>query len=518
VANNESKHQFRLSPLGCDSQVFTDPEAEEEITHIAEPINVPMPLGRRWMDAHLGDYYGAGLSLYLESKVGGTVTEVSQYLDEVDEYGKKKRKVVVADLRDVNKAGTEWAHQSDLEPGQVAVDPVLGRVYFQKAVGDDEEILGSFHYGFALPIGGGEYERGSTKGTGIRKVRAGEPLQPKLTAVVGGGTVEVCDSDRFEETPTIKVNAPPSDAKRRSVIVRAANGVKPLVAAEGPIMLGMGKNTKVVIDGLAVSGGAVAMNERKDSEPREIVLRDCTLVPGLELTPGGESMYGEAASLFVLESSAKVVIERSIIGPIVAVEGSEVVVRDSIVDATLPSRIAYCGRPEPDEEGLRRVGNAAQPKVGEGLAAGGALKIENSTVIGRVHATNIDASNVLFVSELPDKEKKWRAPVWIERRQVGCIRFSYVPPGSFTPRRFQCHPEGNAEAGTRPHFTSLQFGEPGYCQLRSATPDAILRGADDESEMGVMHQLFQPQREMNLRLRLDEYLRFGLEAGFFYAT
>jgi hypothetical protein len=36
--------------------------------------------------------------------------------------------------------------------------------------------------------------------------------------------------------------------------------------------------------------------------------------------------------------------------------------------------------------------------------------------------------------------------------------------------------------------------------------------------MGVMHALFQPQRETNLRIRLDEYLRFGLHAGLFYVT
>ena len=27
------------------------------------------------------------------------------------------------------------------------------------------------------------------------------------------------------------------------------------------------------------------------------------------------------------------------------------------------------------------------------------------------------------------------------RRQAGCVRFSYVPPGSQTPRRFRCQPE-----------------------------------------------------------------------------
>ena len=47
-------------------------------------------------------------------------------------------------------------------------------------------------------------------------------------------------------------------------------------------------------------------------------------------------------------------------------------------------------------------------------------------------------------------------------------------------------------------------------------PAQIRAGADDEAEMGAFHNLFQPQRETNLRVRLDEYLRFGLEAGIFY--
>jgi hypothetical protein len=36
--------------------------------------------------------------------------------------------------------------------------------------------------------------------------------------------------------------------------------------------------------------------------------------------------------------------------------------------------------------------------------------------------------------------------------------------------------------------------------------------------MGAFHDLFQPQRETNLKVRLEEYLRFGLEAGSFYET
>jgi hypothetical protein len=69
-----------------------------------------------------------------------------------------------------------------------------------------------------------------------------------------------------------------------------------------------------------------------------------------------------------------------------------------------------------------------------------------------------------------------------------------------------------------PHFTSLRYGDPGYAQLQRATGREIREGASDEGEMGVMHALYQPMREANLRIRLEEYLRFGLHAGVFCVT
>jgi hypothetical protein len=36
--------------------------------------------------------------------------------------------------------------------------------------------------------------------------------------------------------------------------------------------------------------------------------------------------------------------------------------------------------------------------------------------------------------------------------------------------------------------------------------------------MGAFHDLFQPQRLTNLNVRLQEYLRVGLEAGVFPVT
>ena len=59
----------------------------------------------------------------------------------------------------------------------------------------------------------------------------------------------------------------------------------------------------------------------------------------------------------------------------------------------------------------------------------------------------------------------WTAPVIAERRQEGCMRFCFVPPGSLTPRRFRCVPD-DAHPDALPHFTSLRYGDPGYGQLR----------------------------------------------------
>jgi hypothetical protein len=69
-----------------------------------------------------------------------------------------------------------------------------------------------------------------------------------------------------------------------------------------------------------------------------------------------------------------------------------------------------------------------------------------------------------------------------------------------------------------PTFTALHYGAPAYGQLRQAAPAEIRGGAEDESEMGVWRHLFQPKRERNLAIRLEEYLRFGLEAGVFFES
>ena len=69
--------RFRVHPLGFDSQLFVRPVTEDDVTHLAEPINVPLPLTRRLLAADAESFvpaemlYGPGRSVSLEEFVGG---------------------------------------------------------------------------------------------------------------------------------------------------------------------------------------------------------------------------------------------------------------------------------------------------------------------------------------------------------------------------------------------------------------------------------------------------------------
>jgi hypothetical protein len=115
--------------------------------------------------------------------------------------------------------------------------------------------------------------------------------------------------------------------------------------------------------------------------------------------------------------------------------------------------------------------------------------------------------------------------VTVTRQQTGCVRFSFIPSGSQTGKRYRCQPDlalsslptsapqGPTLARLSPQFTSTDSGQPGYAQLSDACPVEITTGGDNEAEMGAFNFLQQPQRATNLQTALAEYLRFGLEAG-----
>jgi hypothetical protein len=479
--------RFLFDPLGKDTPLFTRPEREEEMTHLAEPINVPMPISRRVLAQYLAKYYGEQKSIWLNGVDIGAVN--------------------VCNLSDVG--GGAWAHTPP--PGRIAIDPVLGRIFCGDPQTEPPRV--TFHYGFSADMGGGEYERAPTlspEQTNIVRVPSPHAtMQAALNAVTAGGVAEITDTGRYVETLSIAVDA------GAGLELRAANNHRPAMILGSDLDITGGAQSEVTINGLLIAGGALRVVSAPGNQLRRLRLRHCTLVPGTE------------PSVIVEIPDVMVEIDHCIAGSLQVDAGSAVTIRDSIIDATGESAVAYSGLDT------------------DRASAGGALSIEDSTIVGKVHTVELKlVSNTIFVAALASGDS-WTAPVRAQKKQSGCVRFSYVPPGSLTPRRYRCQPD--LEIATRidqavkknngpipqaevnairagvvswlvPSFSSLQFGRPNYGQLRSSAPLQIRTGASDESEMGAFHDLFQPQRETNLRVRLEEYLRFGLEAGRFYET
>lgn len=494
---SDPTRKFRFNPLGADQPLFRKPITEKQISHIAEPANVPDPIDLRLMaralkastaDPSVPVDYGPDESVVL-LRPDSPPSKPSLPIPTAN--------VCVCDLRDVSGG---WAHEASLDANKIAIDPRLGRVLFGSSVAGP--LLATFHSGFSRSIGGGEYKRSpSDVKKGVQPIASGsEQLQVHLDAISGGGRLVIKDSYTYAQTPVFKVDPVlAAGVPGFEVVVTAANGARPLIVAGGPVQLQIGARGRLVLDGLIISGAELQLVVAAgDTEPRELVLRHCTLVPGLKLNPDGSPVAPGKPCLVVDHAFTRVMLEQCIVGSLRIDADTTVSLTDCIVDAGSPEVSAY--------EGTVADGPGAE------------MTIKDCTVIGKLHVRLMRlASDTLFFAQLAATDTTWAAPLWVERKQQGCVRFCFTPEGSLLPQHFQCVPD-NRHPNVLPHFTSLRYGDPGYAQLRSASDRAIREGASDGGEIGVMHPLHQPQRETNLRIRLDEYLRFGLHAGIFYVT
>lgn len=288
----------------------------------------------------------------------------------------------------------------------------------------------------------------------------------------------------------------------------------------------------------------------KTIAPVEVIIRHTTFVP-----PAGTKSYHccekRHASLTVRLTDARIDIQRSILGTIdldhprcqardirncdCPLDPIQVRISDSIVDAacSLPAIYSNCCSP-----------------------AHADLVVERSTIFGGVCVQQISkAENSLFAGL-----------VRVQRRSIGYMRFCYVPKSidnipelvkrkyclgygddhrhhhatpttSRTPQRFKCLPDTDGITQTNscptncdgsstdapsktvsaPVFVSMNYGDPGYAQLALDCPQSILRGADDESEVGAFHNLFHPQRMAALEARLQEYTPTDIQSAVIYA-
>lgn len=518
-----------FSPLGAPLPLFTSPKSETRITQLAGPLNVPGSISRRVLHADLtGEDGGAPpRAIYGPQISGGALGDLQSLVLFIDNVEVGADEVESCNLSD--DAGG-WANVPAANGDRVAIDPVLGRIALPPDRTGDVSV--TYHLGFSAEIAGGEYARAG----GFSVPDATHPLlrvpsvahptiQSALDALPAmGGIVEILDNGRYEEALAIDIG--PGAA----VELRAADECFPHLRLPVDLTVRGGDDSSVALDGLLISRGGIVVPDGGGNALRRLTLRHCTLVPGRELNAAGDPTQPGEPSIVVNRPGLDLALASCITGPVLVARDAMAQLEDTILDAAAvepldsPEGVAYAA---PD-----------------GVDFGGPLTLLQVSVFGKLAAERFDlVSNSLLVARPAPGDVT--PAVRAERRQAGCMRFSFVPRGSITPRRFRCQPqlaideaiaaraaalgapvpapERDAVAVREarrvvPGFVSRRFGRPVYAQLRTSTVREIRTGADDESEMGAFHLVHAPQRETNLRIRLEEYLRFSLEAGTLHET
>jgi hypothetical protein len=476
---------FSFDPLGrapLDAQLYNRPRTEAQITDLSQPINLPEPLSRRALHDELTALQGAlaagrePVRTYFAPHNDGPMLRI--WLDGTEV---NMQDLVVCNLSPLPAVvPQEWRRPP---AGRVGFDPLLGRIALP-AGQSAAAVEVAYAYGFPGDVGGGPYDRRPARreedaalglfneadfDTVLQVPSAHATLAAALAVVVAGQrTLIRMDSDATEAI------APNLNLPDTTLAIEAVNQRRPVLV--GDWTLRGDANTRLGLSGLWLDGKL-----NLQGALHTVDVRHCSLTP----SRGGIHHTGAGTAL-------SIAIGHSVCGTVRAAQPlAGFSASGCIFDGT--SGVAFD-------------------------VPGSALQLDRCTVFGTTKAGALQADSSIF-----------NDPVAIARRQQGCVRFCYLPQGSATPRRYRCQPDlalqglsakeqKAALVRITPTYTSTTHGMAAYAQLRLCTAPEIRRGAEDGGEMGVWNVLQQAQREANLGLALDEYLRFGLEAGVIFVN
>jgi len=405
----------------------------------------------------------------------------------------------------------------------VRIDATRGRLAIPHGrAGQTVEL--SYFYGFSAATGGGDYDRAkwivpvptpipvAGGGAALNAAIAARPVAPRTV-------IQITDDASYDLTDITL-------AQSESLTIQARNGSRPHLRLEnGSIAIRTtGTGASLTLNGLLVEGGL-----RIEGDLDALRVLHTTLVPGRSVeqeaigAPNGPSIdVSPGVAARRKNTRLDLQIAFSIVGVLrVPSHVTKLWLLDSIVDGVLAN------------------GGALGAAIADAAyQSGPPAHIERSTILGRTRFLKLEMASETIFSDV----------VLVEQRQQGCVRFSFVPRGSLIPQQYRCQPALEigrlkeqkkleaAKSGTTlppgwetaledevvlwlvPSFESDQYGRPEFVQLRRTCPVQIRTGSEDGAEMGVFCTLKQPQRESNLKLRLDEYLPVGLEAGLLYVT
>jgi hypothetical protein len=417
-------------------------------------------------------------------------------------------------FRGDNLCAWETGLRQPLRNGEVAIDPVLGRI----VIGVDTEAqrdklavdawFASFSYGAAGPVGAHPVARERPVDDSESKLipvgsRSGDMgLQEALNGVEAATEnwiVEIRDSFVHElDLQDLRL--------AHSLTIRAPVGQRPIVRLARPLAfrpaIVAAEDSEVPIvrlEGLYLAPHATSFPEGEalisQAALSALEIVGCTLDPGgHSLRDGSRAPMQAALALhngYGLDSdeqrdfvpTPRILVQRSVLGAIAIDDRYVLTVESSIVDA---------GEGVSSSIDTRAIGPASSAPN----AWGAPFDFDGITCFGAVHVQSVGGSGGLFTRRFA-----------VLDNQHGCIRASWFGGrANRLPPNHSCLAAGEA----RLLFTSERHSEPGYAQV-AATSDVRIRtlGPDDDT-MGAFGFQLDAHKWTNLQVRLRELMPVGV--------
>jgi hypothetical protein len=351
------------------------------------------------------------------------------------------------------------------------------------------------------------------------------PGEPIVIEIQDSLTHALDISDAFLTNEKVKENSSWSLVLNRSLVIRAADNQRPIIELARPLRfrpLNVVSPTNdddeqerfdaamstltVCLEGLYLTRGAkFPPNPGAHDEPliaraalNSLEIISCTLDPASyrsihgDRQPGFVSMelddsYGFAKpnEQKAFNQIPKLVVQRTISGPLLIDEEYTLHLADSIVDA---------GQGVDDNVDKFAISSATGDP---GMGWGPETHIVGVTILGHTRVDWIEGTGGIFVHALEAHDN-----------QRGCIRFSYFSgePADRLPQNHGCVKGTNATL----RFRSEIFGEPAYGQLTQSTDSRIRERGPHDDAMGAFGFLREAHKWRNLQIRFREFMPVGV--------
>jgi hypothetical protein len=450
-------------------------------------------------------------------------------------------------IRGANLCNWEAGIEPALAVGEIAIDPVIGRLIIGAGAADRatalvDKLLITYTYGAVGPVGAHPVSRSPIEsGALIRWVTKSPPppasVPPGITVFtslaaalaginVAGPSMVIEIQDSLTHVLNLADPALISEKMteggsislllNRPLVIRAADDQRPIVELAQPLRFRPIKNFDVTklselnvrLEGLYLTRGAKFPPDLAGGHDDPLIARialnkleiiGCTLDPAGYLSihddrqPILTSIKLDESYEFLdpTEESAfnqipNIVLQLTITGPLLIDSVYRLDVSDSIIDA---------GQGVDDKSPNKFAVSSA---TGDPVKGWGPPTLARGiTVLGRMRVESIEGRGGIWVHALE-----------VFDNQKGCIKFSYFS-GDLLDRLPQNH---GCVKGTETQlrFRSEIFGEPAYGQLAPSADYRIRELGPNEEAMGAFGFLSEAHKWSNLRIRFREFMPVGI--------